>query len=130
MQKALIDTNLIIRFLLNDDPKKAIRVEELLSDKNNNYLILDLVVAEIIWVLKSYYQFDKDLIIDKIKALIHLDSISCSKVLLDHALDIWEKNNISYVDSYIIATAISENLKVYSYDLKFDKVNSVTRIEP
>ena len=35
MQRNLIDTNLIIRFLVNDDPKKASGVEKLLKDKDN-----------------------------------------------------------------------------------------------
>ncbi len=33
MSKNLIDTNLIIRFLVNDDKEKVVRIEHLLKDK-------------------------------------------------------------------------------------------------
>lgn len=130
MAKRLLDTNLIIRFILNDDPKKAIKVEKLLGDKSKSYLLLDMVVAEIIWVLKSYYGFDKTLIIDKVKSLIHLDTIDCNSVLLDRALYFWEKFNISFIDAYLAATSESENVDLYSYDLKFDKIKTIKRKEP
>lgn len=130
MAKILIDTNLIIRFLVNDDPEKALRVKKVLLDPKNTNALLDTVVAEIIWVLSSYYEQDKFSIVEKIRALVHVDTIVCNKSLLDRSLTVWENNNISFIDSYIIATAEQENLKIYSYDYKFDKVQSITRLEP
>lgn len=130
MPKSLIDANLIIRFLLNDDPKKAIRIENLLQGNKENYLLVDVIIAEIIWVLSSYYKFDKVAIIDKIRALIHLDTISCNRILLDNSLNVWEKHNVSFIDAYIIAIAESKKLKIYSYDRGLDKVKITKRIEP
>src|SRR3989344_719507 len=102
MLKNLLDTNLIIRFLVNDDPQKVDKVEKLLVDKNNTNILLDTIVAEIIWVLNSYYSLNKSEVIEKIRALIHLDTIDCNAVLLNKALSVWAENNISYVDSYIV----------------------------
>ena len=130
MAKILLDTNLIIRFLVHDDPEKALRVKKVLLDPKNTNALLDTVVAEIIWVLSSYYEQDKFSIVEKIRALVHVDTIVCNKSLLDRSLTVWENNNISFIDSYIIATAEQENLKIYSYDNKFDKVQSITRLEP
>lgn len=130
MPKILIDTNLIIRFLVNDDPTKAARVKKLLLESKNTSVLLDTVVAEIIWVLSSYYEQDKFSIVEKIRALIHVKLISCNKALLDRSLTIWGNNNISFIDSYIIATAELEDLKIYSYDYKFDKVRTIKRLEP
>ena len=130
MAKILIDTNLIIRFLVNDDPEKALRVKKVLQEAKNIKVLLDTVVAEIIWVLSSYYEQDKPSIVEKIRALLHVETVSCNKSLLDQSLTIWEKNNLSFIDSYIIATAEADDLKIYSYDLKFDKVPTITRLEP
>lgn len=130
MPKILIDTNLIIRFLVNDDSEKASRVKKVLQEDKNTKILLDTVVAEIVWVLSSYYEQDKLSIIDKIRALIHVKTISCNKILLDRSLAIWENNNISFIDSYICATAQLKDLKIYSYDLKFDKISSIIRVEP
>lgn len=130
MAKILIDTNLIIRFLVNDDPEKALRVKKVLLDPKNTNALLDTVVAEIIWVLNSYYEQDKFSIVEKIRALIHVETIVCNKSLLDRSLTIWQNNNLSFIDAYIIATAEHENLKIYSYDYKFDKIPTITRLEP
>ena len=105
MAKILLDTNLIIRFLVHDDPEKALRVKKVLLDYKNTNALLDTVVAEIIWVLSSYYEQDKFSIVEKIRALVHVDTIVCNKSLLDRSLTVWENNNISFIDSYIIATA-------------------------
>ena len=129
-KEVLIDTNLIIRFLVNDDPVKSNRVKKLLQSSKYINILLDTVVAEIIWVLSSYYEIDKVSIIEKIRALIHVDSIQCNKPLLNRSLSIWENNNISFIDSYIVSSAESRNIGIFSYDLKFDKVSSITRHEP
>ncbi len=130
MSKNLLDTNLIIRFLVNDNPKKVSRVEKLLSDKDNVNILLDTIVAEIIWVLSSYYSLNKSEVIEKISALIHLDTIDCNAVLLNKALSIWEENNISYVDSYLVAVAKLGNIPLYSYDEKLKSISQVTVKEP
>jgi len=129
MQKAIIDTNLIIRFLLNDDPEKALKVEKLLGSTKDKFLIPDIIIAEIIWVLSSYYEFEKSAIVDRIKALVHFEAISCSRNLLDHALNIWGKHNVSFIDAYLVAMAQIKGLKIYTYDFKFDKIEGIERIE-
>ena len=130
MSRNLLDANIIIRFLVGDDPKKATRVEKLLANQNNKNILLDTVVAEIIWVLGSYYQFDKSSILESVRALIHYRSVSCNRGLLETALAIWEKHNISFIDAYLVSHAQMKKLEIYSYDVKLDRIQSVTRLEP
>lgn len=130
MSKNLLDTNLIIRFLVNDDPEKVNRVEKLLTNKDNTNILLDTIVAEIIWVLSSYYSLKKAEVIEKIRALIHLDTIDCNAVLINKALSLWEENNISYIDSYLAAIASLGNISLFSYDDKLKTINGVTIKEP
>jgi|SRR3989338_9363175 len=130
MLKNLLDTNLIIRFLVNDDPQKVDKVEKLLVDKNNTNILLDTIVAEIIWVLNSYYSLNKSEVIEKIRALIHLDTIDCNAVLLNKALSVWAENNISYVDSYIVAVAKLGNIPLFTYDDKLKSISGVTVKKP
>lgn len=130
MSKNLLDTNLIIRFLVNDNPQKVRRVEKLLADKNNTNILLDTIVAEIIWVLSSYYSLNKTEIIEKIRALIHVDTIDCNSVLINKALSLWEEHNISYIDSYLAAVANLGNVVLVSYDDKLKSVSTITVKEP
>lgn len=130
MSKNLIDTNLIVRFLVNDDPKKVSKVEKLLKDKNNKNILLDTVVAEIVWVLNSYYELDKLDIIEKLRALIHVESIECNAFLISRAFTLWEENNISYIDSYLAAVAELGAMELYTYDQKFKQIQTLSVREP
>lgn len=130
MLRNLIDTNLIIRFLVNDNPKKVSRIEKLLKDKKNINILLDTIIAEIIWVLSSYYSLDKKEVVEKIKALIHVNTIECNSFLLNRALSLWEENNISYIDAYLAAIAELGKITLYSYDQKFASIPSITVKEP
>lgn len=130
MSKNLLDTNLIIRFLVNDDPKKSSKVEKLLKDKNNTNILLDTVTAEIIWVLSSYYSLEKKEIIEKVRALIHVDTVECNAFLINRALIIWEENNMSYIDCYLAAVAQLGNMVIYSYDQKFSSIPHIKLEEP
>lgn len=130
MAKNLIDTNLIIRFLVNDDPQKVSRVENLLKNRKNKNILLDTVLAEIIWVLSSYYELSKKEVVEKTRALIHVDSIECNAFLLNRALTIWEEKNISYIDAYLVAVAELGNMILYTYDQRLSKISTVTIKEP
>lgn len=130
MSKNLIDTNLIIRFLVNDNPQKVLKVEKLLKNKKNRNILLDTVVAEIIWVLSSYYSIKKEDVTKKIKALIHVDSIECNAFLINRALTLWSENNLSYIDAYLAAISELGNIPLYTYDQKFKSITTITVKEP
>ncbi|MHB8362297.1 MAG: PIN domain-containing protein [Patescibacteria group bacterium] len=130
MQKNLLDTNIIIRFLVNDDLKKVDRIVNLLKDKTSKNILLDTIIAEIIWVLLSYYSLDKKEIIEKLRALIHVHTIECNELLIERALAVWGANNISYIDAYIISVAELDNINLISYDKKLTEVSKTISREP
>lgn len=130
MSKNLLDTNLIIRFLVNDDQQKVTLVEKLLKNTSNKNILLDTVIAEIIWVLSSYYSLDKKEVIEKIRALIHVDSVDCNEAIINRALTLWGTYNISYIDSYVAAIAELGSITLVTYDAKFKSIPSIIVKEP
>lgn len=130
MQKNIIDANLILRFLLNDNQQKASRIEKLLRSKNHVNILLDTVVAEIVWVLTSYYELSKENVAQKVRALIHVESIECNTHLLDRTLSIWEQNAVSFIDAYIASIAQLGNMTLYTYDKKLSQLPFIAIREP
>lgn len=130
MAKNVIDTNLIIRFLINDNPQKVSRAEKLLREKTNQNILLDTVIAEIIWVLSSYYSLRKESVIEKIRALIHVDTVECNAFLINRALTLWDKNDISYIDAYLAAVSELGNMTLYTYDKKLAAISTIDTQEP
>lgn len=130
MSKNLLDVNIILRFLVNDDPKKADKVKKILQGSKPKNILPDVVLAEIVWVLSSYYGQPKSSVIEKMRALIHLDSIECNLALLDSTFTFWEYHNISFIDAYLLAKSQLEDLTLYSYDKKLTKISGVNVQEP
>lgn len=64
----IVDTDIIIRFLTNDDPKKAKDFERFLNSKKK-IILTDVSFAEVYWTLKSFYKFPKGEIIPALNCL-------------------------------------------------------------
>lgn len=127
-----IDSNLIIRYLAEDDTLKADAVEKLLKKAEKDELeIPDVIIAEIAWVLSSFYKLAKEEVVEKLEGLLTLENIKLNRPVLKRTTDFYRKYNISYTDAYLIAYTLENNLNaIYSYDEGLDKVKEVRRLEP
>ncbi len=68
-----LDTNVLIRIIVDDDSKQAKRVWQLLADLENNKqqaFISALVILEVAWVLSFTYKIDRAEIIDHLLFLL------------------------------------------------------------
>lgn len=123
-----IDSNLILRFIL-DDPG-AEKIEKLLKGKKE-FLLTDVTAAEIVWVLDSFYKWGKVNITDAITGLINLDSIISDKELLLITLKIFKTYNVDYIDAYLAASVVRDGVgTIYSSDRDYDKISGIKRVEP
>ena len=127
----LLDTNLIVHFLLNDPPQQADVVEKLLKKSQEVLILPNIVVAEIIYVLHSNYKFSKEEIIEKVYDFIQTSTIICNRELIFNSLINYLNHNISFVDAYLAAYTQLEKLEgIYSFDEGLDKVKSIKRFKP
>ena len=130
-----VDTNIFLRFLTNDDPVKADACEKLFMraiDGKVDLFTTELVIAEIIWVLESYYKLNRKEVREKIEKILNTRNLYCpNKEVILHALSAYDEKNIDYVDAYnaflIKMVGIEE---LYSYDRHYDRFPWLTRIEP
>jgi len=70
-----IDTNIIIRFLVKDDPKQCVAVKKLFEtvEENGDKLWVPFcVILEMIWVLRSRYHASKEDILLAIQTLLDM----------------------------------------------------------
>lgn len=129
--RKLLDSNLLIRFLLNDIPNQAKAVRKILVSNEEELVLTDVALAEIVWVLTSYYQLPKSEVVDKLLDLLTLDTIHANKPVLYRALSLYKSLNIDFIDAYLAAFAEKEGMEtVYSYDEDFDKIKFLKRKEP
>lgn len=73
-----IDTNVIIRFLVQDDPiqsKKASQLIEKAVEKNEVFWICLLTLCEIAWVLERCYELQKDELVFVLQKILQTKQI-------------------------------------------------------
>jgi predicted nucleic-acid-binding protein len=136
MKTCFVDTNLFIRYLTNDDPQKADRVETLLERAATGKVRLvtaDLVIAEIIWVLESAYGMTNEEITPMIKAILAAPGLEVTnESLVSRSLEFYESQNVEFVDCYI--AALMEKLHIrdlYTFDRKhISRFQGIQRLEP
>lgn len=130
-----IDANVILRFLTNDLPDQANRAGSLLKrveDKLEKVYLLDIILADVIWILGGYYKQPREQIRDWIIAILSLPGLefSSKKIAFD-ALDIYVENRIDWTDAFAASQMIAQGItEIVSFDKHFDRIKGITRIEP
>jgi len=70
-----VDTNVLLRYLLRDDIKQANKAKKLIEGLDK-VLVVDVVLVEAVWVLKSSrYKLNKQQIINTILVLFYEENI-------------------------------------------------------
>ena len=74
-----LDANVLVRFLVNDDPQQARRVTDLFTsaeEDGNQFLVTTLVLLELIWVLESVYEFSRGEVVEACELLAQMPVLS------------------------------------------------------
>lgn len=130
---ALVDTNILIRFLTGDPRHQASQVKSVFSKAAADSIELpDLIIAELLFVLlSSVYKLPKEEVVAKIELLIGLSFFHCDRELIKLALDKFVSNSISYVDAYLFARIVlGRNSSLYSFDKKLIKMDPEHILNP
>lgn len=136
MTSCFVDTNLFIRYLTNDDPKKADRVERLLNEAAAGKVRLvtaEMVLAETVWVLESSYGLKSAEVAPLIRAILATPGLDVTNAsLVARALEHYELRNIDFIDGYIAAVMEKQGItELYSFDKKhISRIKAISRKEP
>ncbi len=130
-----VDTNVFLRFLVNDIPQQADACEAIFRRAVAGGEILyttDMVMAEIVWVLESYYELPRSEVRTKLEKILNTPGLTCdNKEVIMHALSLYEDKNIDYIDAYNACLLRAKGIEeIYSYDRHFDRLDWLKRVEP
>ena len=122
MKKVFFDTNFLLRFYLADELAQAKKAKKMVEAAVGGSLLLvtDLIViCEMVWVMESFYQMDKEDIVDKITNLYETPGIIVlNGDFLLKALIAYVERNIDFTDAIIGLSAIHHQAQ---YLASFDK---------
>lgn len=128
---AFVDTNILVRHLTGDPPAMAKRATAFLAGQPELYLA-DLIVAETVFVLESFYKAPRDQVATAMRSLIALRSmITVDPALLLRAIEVYDVDRLDFAEAYLVACAESAGVgSIASFDTAIDRVTTVTRLEP
>jgi len=126
--RALLDTNVLVRHLTGDPPSQARRATALLAGAHE-LLLTDLVVAELVYVLESFYRQPREDVAEAARSLLALPSIATvDPDLLLRSLELYESHRLDYAEAYLAAAAEVWGVgRIASFDRGLDRVASIKR---
>jgi predicted nucleic-acid-binding protein len=129
--RLLVDTNVLIRHLTGDPPTQAKRATAFLRGPHE-LILTDLVLAEMVYVLESYYELPRSQVAEAARSLLAFPSISVVDVdLLLRAIELYDTIRLDFAEAYLIAAAeVSDADGVASFDRRVDRVTTARRVEP
>jgi len=124
-KKVLLDTNVIVRFLVRDNEyyfQKAIRVFQDIEDFKIEAYLLDFILAEVVYVLKRIYKLEKSDITKTLQQLLMYQNLFLENKLVSYeALSIYHDKNIDFADAYLCAKRKLEDFEIVSFDKDLTK---------
>ncbi len=131
-QKSMVifDTNMILRYLLNDNQKMADKAEQDLNVGNVSVTIeviaevvyvLKGVYSMVVYVLKGVYSMDRDKIAETIKGFLEL--VDCQEMcVLNLALDTYAEHNLDFVDCVLYGYHVVKDIEIATFDKKLKRL--------
>lgn len=122
-----VDANVLLRFLTGDPPELARRTTGLLKSAERDGTPLrvhPVVVAEIVWVLKSFYAHSKEEISGVLVPFLEHPALRVERgETVIRALETMTSANVDFADALLAETARSRGEGVASFDKDFRKLD-------
>ena len=129
--RAFVDTNVLIRHLTGDPPELPSRATRYLAAADD-LLLPDLILAEVAYVLESFYETPRAQVATTLRAVLAFSAIRVLDAdLLQRAVEVYEVHRLDFADAYLVASAERTGVGVIaSFDRGIDRVTTVRREEP
>jgi predicted nucleic-acid-binding protein len=115
MEMISVDTNVVIRFLVDDHPSEGRRARQVFE--HHRVLIPESVLLESEWVLRAVYGFSREEISRALRALMALPSVTVDeRILIMQVLD-WFDEGFDFADA--LHYSRSAGLEMKTFDRKF-----------
>lgn len=120
MNQLWVDANVILRFITGDPEALAERARRLMGRVEQGQVVLQLsllALAEVIWVLKSFYRYPMAEIAPVVISLVSAPGIEVKdEELIIRAVELARDRNVSFADAFLALKASEQGEKVVTFD--------------
>jgi len=116
-----IDANIILRYLMNDNPDLSPKAKEIIEQ--NTVEVPIEVLCEVVYVLKGYYKIDRQNVSSKLKQFFELTQCTLTnRDAILKGLDYFGKLKLDFVDCLLAAYANIEKDEIFTFDDDLQKL--------
>jgi predicted nucleic-acid-binding protein len=109
----------------------AARATALLAS-GQDLLLADLILAECVYVLESFYEVARPRVATLMRSALALPSIKVvDSGLLLRALEVYETDRVDFAEAYLVGQAEASGVgEIVSFDRSIDRIATIIRREP
>lgn len=95
-------------------------------------LLADLVIAECVYVLESFYEVERNRVAELMRAALAMPTLRVTDELsLLRALEVYELDRLDFAEAYLVAQAEASGVgEILSFDRSLARIGSVVLREP
>ncbi len=115
-----LDTNALLRLLLNDVAEQHKAIKKLLREAKGQLAVADIAIIELVFVLERYYGFSRQQVSEAVTGLMLLREINCNRPLFEKTLPIYISHSaLSFEDCCLSTYAILNQAEpLWTFDKK------------
>ena len=122
-----IDTNIVLRYLLKDDPALSPRALEIIAA--NDCFVTRAALTEVVYTLESYYRSSRADIGRALGALLSLQRVSIEDRAVTERAVSWYNGGMDFGDAMIAASSHG-SARVATFDRDFARLARKLRTAP
>ena len=129
-----VDTNVFLRFFTRDIESFYLKARDLFEKGESGKLKLetsDVVIAEIVWVLESYYAFSRVEIKEVVETILETKNLKVANhSRVKEAIALYSTGKMDYIDASNIAYMKAKDFKkVATFDVKhFKNIEGISNV--
>jgi len=124
-----LDTNVVVRLLVGDDPAQTRRAEAAFLEHVNGggVFISLLVIAELGWVLSAAYEWDRATVHSRLQRLVRTRNVRVEELeLVEAALEEYANGKAQLADYLILGVARAHGESLLTFDKKLARSDGAT----
>lgn len=134
MESAIVDTNIILRYLTSDVPDQARKVAKRFVEAQKGELrliVFHITIVEIVFQMTHWYKFARAEAAERVKLLLSFPWLEVEhKDYVLRALTLYPETPFDFVDILSWSLAQASGASVLSFDKDFDKLEPKIRLVP
>lgn len=115
----MLDTNIILRYLLNDDERMAAETERII--KNGSVQVTIEIFAEVVYVLKGVYHIGREEIRQCLLEFL-LEVMTPEPEVLQLGIETYAEQNLDFPDCILYAYHRVKGYEIKTFDKKLNKL--------